>query len=127
MEVDPEEDGECGWELELIKLSSLLDLLRLTAASNSVTVLLEFESKSLGKRVLGTFANNYGSTKPDIFSYTLYDGEDDGSFLIYRADETGESFSFSKNLPSTESMVFPLVRVSDEPRWFSERLFKEKK
>ena len=119
--MDPEDKEECQWELELLKVNSLLDLLRLAAASNSVTVLIEFWSNSLNERVIGTFANNYGAAKPDIFSYTTYKGNETGSFLVYKADESGEQFDFS-NILSAGNMAFPLIRLSEEPRWFSERI-----
>ena len=119
--MDPEEKEGCDWELELLRLNSLLDLLRLAAASNSITVLMEFKSELLGKRVIGTFANNYGATKPDIFSYVVYEEEDDGSFLVYKADESGEQYGFSNGLSPAGSMAFPLVKLQKEPRWFSER------
>ncbi len=125
--MDPEEKEGCDWELELLQLSSLLDLLRLAAASNSITVLLEFRSESLGKRVIGTFANNYGATKPDIFSYVLYEEEDEGSFLVYKADETGEQYNFSNGISSAGSMAFPLVKLPKEPKWFSERFSNEQR
>ncbi len=123
--MDPEEKEGCDWELELLQLNSLLDLLRLAAASNSITVLLEFRSESLGKRVIGTFANNYGATKPDIFSYVLYEDEDEGSFLVYKADETGEQYNFSNGISPAGSMAFPLVKLPKEPKWFSERFSDE--
>ena len=119
--MDPEEKEGCDWELELLQLNSLLDLLRLAAASNSITVLMEFKSELLGKRVIGTFANNYGATKPDIFSYVIYEGGDDGSFLVYKADESGEQYNFSNGLSPAGSMAFPIVKLQREPRWFSER------
>ncbi len=119
--MDPEDKEECQWELELLKVNSLLDLLRLAAASNSITVLIEFWSDSLNERVIGTFANNYGAAKPDIFSYVIYKGNEAGSFLIYKADESGEQFSFS-NFLSAGNMTFPLIKLSEEPKWFSERI-----
>ncbi len=125
--MDPEEKEGCDWELELLQLNSLLDLLRLAAASNSITVLLEFRSETLGKRVIGTFANNYGTTKPDIFSYVLYEEENKGSFLVYKADETGEQYNFSNGISSAGSMAFPLVKLVKEPKWFSERFSNEQK
>ncbi len=119
--MDPEEKDACSWELEMLQLNSLLDLLRLAAASNSITVLLEFESPSLRRRVIGTFANNYGATKPDIFSYVLWNGDEEGSFIVYKADETGEQYSFSNSISTTGGMTFPIVRLPEEPRWFAER------
>ncbi len=126
--MDPERKEECGWELEFLRMDSLLDLLRLAAASNSVTVLIEFRSESLGGRVIGTFANNYGVMKPDIFSFVVYDGDEKGSFLIYKADESGEQFSFSNSITAAAgSATFPLVKLSEEPHWFSERFSKDEK
>ncbi len=119
--MDPEDKEECRWELELLEVNSLLDLLRLAAASNSITVLIEFWSESLNERIIGTFANNYGAEKPDIFSYVVYKGDETGSFLVYKADESGEQFSFS-NFLSAGSMTFPLIKLSGEPRWFSKRI-----
>ncbi|MCS7103242.1 MAG: hypothetical protein NZ992_05120 [Candidatus Korarchaeum sp.] len=109
------------WELELLMVNSILDLLRLAASSNSVPVLVEFWSGTLNGRIIGTFANNYGITKPDVFSFTLYDGEEKGSFLVYRADETGERYEFLEVL-SPDKIVFPLIKLSSEPYWFSGRL-----
>ncbi|ACB08020.1 hypothetical protein [Candidatus Korarchaeum cryptofilum] len=109
------------WELELLRLKSILDLLRLAASTDSVSVLIEFWSDSLNGRVIGTFANNYGITKLDVFSFTLYEGDDDGSFLVYRADETGEHYEFLQEL-SSDKLTFPVVKLSKEPSWFSERV-----
>lgn len=109
------------WELELLRVNSILDLLRLAASSNSVSVLIEFWSETLKGRVIGTFANNYGITKPDVFSFTLYDGKEEGSFLVYRADENGERYEFLEGLPS-DKLTFPLIKLFNEPHWFSERL-----
>lgn len=109
------------WELELLRVNSLLDLLRLAASSNSVSVLIEFWSETLNGRVIGTFANNYGITKPDVFSFTLYDGKEEGSFLVYRADETGERYEFLAGL-SSDKIAFPVIKLFSEPHWFSERL-----
>jgi len=71
--------------------------------------------------VIGTFANNYGATKPDIFSYVLWNGDEEGSFIVYKADETGEQYSFSNSISTTGGMTFPIVRLPEEPRWFAER------
>lgn len=120
MDLSSEEEGY-EWELELLRVNSILDLLRLAASSNSVSVLIEFWSETLSGRVIGTFANNYGITKPDVFSFTLYDGEEKGSFLVYRADETGERYEFLEGLPS-DKLTFPLIKLFSEPHWFSERL-----
>ncbi len=109
------------WELELLRVNSILDLLRLAASSNSVSVLIEFWSETLNGRVIGTFANNYGITKPDVFSFTIYDGKEEGSFLVYRADETGERYEFLEGL-SSDKITFPVVKLFSEPYWFSERL-----
>lgn len=117
-----EEKEECEWELELIKLDSLNDLLRLAAASNSITVLVDFWSSTLNKRVLGTFANNYGAMKPDIFSYVIYEAEEEGEFLIYKADEGGEQYDFAKVPSAAGSITFPIVKLAEEPRWFSKRV-----
>ncbi len=119
--MDSEDKEECQWELELLEVNSLLDLLRLAAASSSIAVLIEFWSNSLNERVIGTFANNYGAAKPDMFSYTIYKGNETRSFLIYKADEGGEQFNFSDFL-SAGSMTFPLIKLSREPKWFSERI-----
>ncbi|MCC6028589.1 MAG: hypothetical protein LM591_00325 [Candidatus Korarchaeum sp.] len=115
------EERNCGWELELLRVNSLLDLLRLAASTDSVSVLIEFWSDSLNGRVIGTFANNYGITKLDVFSFTLYDGDDDGGFLVYKADETGERYEFLSEL-SSDKITFPIVKLSKEPSWFSERI-----
>ncbi|MEM0017058.1 MAG: hypothetical protein QXO55_00545 [Candidatus Korarchaeum sp.] len=109
------------WELELLRVNSILDLLRLAASSNSVSVLIEFWSETLNGRVIGTFANNYGITKPDIFSFTLYNGKEKGSFIVYRADETGERYEFLEGL-SSDKIAFPVIKLFSEPYWFSERL-----
>lgn len=118
--MSPEEEGY-EWELELLRVSSLLDLLRLAASSNSVSVLVEFWSDTLKGRVIGTFANNYGITKPDVFSFTVYDGKEEGNFLVYRADETGERYEFLEGL-SSDKITFPVIKLFKEPYWFSERL-----
>jgi len=117
-----EDKEECEWELELIRLSSLTDLLRLAAASNSITVLMDFWSSTLNKRVLGTFANNYGAMKLDIFSYVVYEAEEEGGFLIYKADEGGEQYDFAKVPSAAGSITFPIVKLAEEPHWFSKRV-----
>ncbi len=116
-----QEERNREWELELLRLKSILDLLRLAASTDSVSVLVEFWSDSLNGRVIGTFANNYGITKLDVFSFTLYDGDDDGGFLVYRADETGEHYEFLQEL-SSDKITFPVVKLFKEPSWFSERI-----
>lgn len=118
--MNSEEKGY-EWELELLRVSSLLDVLRLAASSNSISVLIEFWSGTLRGRVIGTFANNYGITKPDVFTFTIYDGEEDGSFVVYRADESGERYEFLEGLTS-DKITFPLIKLFSEPRWFSEKL-----
>ncbi len=116
-----QEERNREWELELLRVKSILDLLRLAASTDSVSVLIEFWSDSLNGRVIGTFANNYGITKLDVFSFTLYDGDDDGGFLVYRADETGEHYEFLRGL-SSDKITFPVVKLFKEPAWFSERV-----
>ncbi|MDK2383860.1 MAG: hypothetical protein QI199_03480, partial [Candidatus Korarchaeota archaeon] len=62
-----------------------------------------------------------------IFSYVLYEEENEGSFLVYKADETGEQYNFSNGISSAGSMAFPLVKLVKEPKWFSERFSNEQK
>ena len=121
-----EDNKECnGWEMELFELSSVNDLLRLIASSNSGGVIIGFWSDKLSRYVLGTFSGNYGSMKPDIFSYVTVNERVNGGFLIYRADENGEGYYVSEAPTTTEGITIPHIRLREEPRWFVERINNE--
>ncbi len=126
MEDGKGEEGKCSeWEMELFNLKSVNDLLRLIASSNSGGVVLGFWSEKIGMYVLGTFSGNYGSLKPDVFSYVAVKDEIREGFLIYRADENGEKYYASEAPTPTEGIAIPHIRLKGEPNWFAERISVE--